>query len=118
MSSVAHLTVADCELRHARNRQQVGANGRTTYPVFCVSSILDESQLFHKHALEGVRAQMKEVSVISDQTLFNKLTCLCVLHVYERYCSWNTCSVHVYWKQIVSMSMATRAMQYNRIHNE
>lgn len=56
----AHLTVADCELRHARNRLAASSNGRTSYPSFCVSSILDESKLFHDMALSGAAERSKQ----------------------------------------------------------
>lgn len=47
----ARVTVADCELRHARNRTFTSSTGRTGYTSFCVSSILDESKLLHSHSL-------------------------------------------------------------------
>lgn len=67
LATSGHLTVADCELRHARNRQQVATNGRTKYPNFCVSSILDEAQLFQKQSIAGARKQFAQVTRIVIQ---------------------------------------------------
>ena len=60
----ARTTVADCELRHARNRKNTNTNGRTGYPHFCVSSILDESALQQKHSLASAlsRDQVQNVT--------------------------------------------------------
>lgn len=63
----ARITVADCELRHARNRTFTSSNGRTGYASFCVSSILDESKLLHTHALAAAQSRdcVKNVSGLS-----------------------------------------------------
>ena len=51
MFSAAHM--ADCELRHARNRGFTSTNGRTNYAGFCVSAILDEAKLHFTQSLFG-----------------------------------------------------------------
>ena len=51
----SRITVADCELRHARNRIFTNSNGRTGYASFCVSSVLDETKLLHKQSVEAAK---------------------------------------------------------------
>ena len=60
----SRITVADCELRHARNRSVTCSNGRTGYAAFCVSSILDEAKLLQNQSLEAAqqRACIQNVS--------------------------------------------------------
>lgn len=55
------ITVADCELQHARNRSHTCVNGRSGYPALCVSSILDEAQLQHLQAVKGARLRELEM---------------------------------------------------------
>lgn len=59
----ARVTVADCELRHARNRTFASCNGKTSYASLCVSSILDEAKLNHQQALHGAKERDKLLNV-------------------------------------------------------
>lgn len=59
----SRVTVADCELRHARNRTFASCNGRTNYASLCVSSILDEAKLNHEQTLHGAKERDKLLNV-------------------------------------------------------